>query len=247
MPHHPESINGSVIDSDLSAPFGAEQGVAFTDTFGPFDPNFAWDESVDSFDLGADYANGSNRPWQTTDPTNPLLEPSSFEASLLPHDQDAEASLFGDSFDWANQDNNITSLNLQLSTPAMSVETRSLDCFSRNTSISLELPPGVQNTSLSPGALANVMLYSPHSMYSNDLSVDEGFGDFPQDMRKPVDDFRLFDDGTTSPAMNIGMSTMSNIMFQDLSTFQVHSAWSGRGRDLAQQLELGDDLMQIDE
>lgn len=207
-----EAMLPSLPGSDVPDPFPGESFVNFGDTFGPFDPNFSWED--------ANVFEGPNRPvWLENELMGMQPEGTSFESSFLPpHDE--EASLLGENFDWANVDQDMTTMNLQLATPAVSVKTRSSDAFSCNTSVSVD--PLIQPLpSLSPGAHPYIMLYSPHSLYSTSTSADEGYADLSEDLHKPADDFRLFDDSCgASP-------DMSDSMFQDLSEFPIGSAWSG--------------------
>lgn len=231
------SVNGSTMGSEDSGPLSATE-TPFA-TFGPFNPNFSWNESYNGITPAgpSEYTPSVHGlSWDGESMlTNGATNPSSFETSLTPTDQDP---LFGDNFDWSNMD--YTSMNIQLVTPASSIETRCLDAFSRNPSISLEEPPSGQIPSLSPGAQGNVMLYSPYS--NNERSVDEGYEEFTTDVGKPANDFALFDCSQATSGLR---STSSEQMFQDLATF-VPTGWSGRGTDLAQQLGMND-LMQVDE
>lgn len=233
------SINGSdesLSHSALNTPFMDLEG------FAPFPTNFLWNESYDGFTPSgpSPYTPASQRlSLDAGSMTNAPTMPSSFESSLTPHDQD---SLFTENFDWSNINTNtdFTSLNIQLATPANSIETRPLDAFSRNHSICFDQVPTEQVASLSPGAHGNVMLYSPYSQ--NEGPHDEGYEDFPGDAGKPTEDFALFDSAHASSSMtNAG----NERMFQDLSTF-VPSVWSGRGTELARQLGMNN-LMDVDE
>ncbi|MCJ1226959.1 copper-binding transcription factor [Toensbergia leucococca] len=234
------SVNGMGTPSEGSTPHSnlEEPLMALDDTFNPFDPSFSWNDSYSGFNGAVPNNNGSHIPsWDSASLTTAPTVPSSFESTLTPHDQDP---LFSENFDWSNMDTtNFTSYNVQLITPANSVETRPLDAFSRNPSISVEQPPRGHLPSLSPGAQANLMLYSPYS--NHDVSADEGFGDFASDTGKPTNDFALFDGSNAASSMS---SMTHQSMFQDLSHFP--TAWSGRGTELAQQLGMND-LMQVDE
>ena len=235
------SINGSVVGSDDSTPQSAVDTpfMGMDSTFGPFDPSFAWNESWNGLAPAgpSEYTPNSHRlSWDESMTTAPTL-PSSFETSLTPNGQDP---VFTENFDWSNLNTNYTSMNIQLITPASSIDTRSMDAFSRNPSISLEEPLDVKVPSLSPGAQGNVMLYSPYSQ--NENSADEGYEDFATDAGKPDNDFALFGDSHNASSLS---SADPEQMFQDLATF-VPSNWSGRGTELAQQLGMTD-LMQVDE
>ncbi|KAL9030573.1 MAG: hypothetical protein Q9196_001334 [Gyalolechia fulgens] len=234
------SMNGSedsLPHSALNTPY-----MDVGERFAPFPVNLSWNESYDGYTPSdpSPYTPASHRlSMDTGSVTNAPTVPSSFESSLTPLDQDP---LFTENFDWSNMnaDNDFTSFNIQLVTPASSVETRPLDAFSRNHSISLDLPPNQQPPSLSPGAQGNVMLYSPYSQ--NQGPVDEGYDDFPTEIGKSCGDFNLFDSAHASSSMT---SASNQRMFQDLSTF-VPTVWSGRGTDLARQLGMNT-LMDVDD
>lgn len=234
------SVSGSIAASEESAlvsnietPF-----MALDETFGPLDPTFSWNESYHRLPVAgpSEYTPSTHsQSWDAS--TNALAIPSSFETSLASDDQDP---LFSENFDWSNI-NDFTSYNIQLITPACSVENKPLDAFSRNPSVSLDQPLSghIPIPSLSPGAQGNVMLYSPYS--SSDAAVDEAYDDF--DTEKPATDFALFD---RSPHTTSSMSSTGNEhMFQDLDSM-VPTGWSGRGTDLAHQLGIND-LMQVDD
>lgn len=235
------STNQSVASGplELSGQYGSDSTMGTNDTFGPFDPNFSWIGSHNEYGSGdlTDYSGGSQRPSWDASMTNPSAPLSSFETSLNPQD---EEPLFGDTFDWSNMEPDMTSMNIQLYTPATSIDTRPYEAFSRNPSISLDEQACGQIPSLSPGAQGDAMLYTPYSMHSNDLSVDEGYVEY-HDVLKPGHDFPLFDSSNAASNPN---STSNEGMFQDLSTFP--TGWSGRGTDLAQQFGI-DDMMRIDE
>ena len=237
----PDSLAGSVVDPELPGPFGNEM-MGFTDTFGPMDPNFSWAASGNEFGSGnaTEYSTSTHRTSWDAAMANPLAPLSSFESSS---NQQEEEPLFGTSFDWSNMDQDLTSLNIQLITPATSIDTRPLDAFSRNASISHEGQSGAHIPSLSPGAQGDAMLYSPYSMQSNDPSADEGFVEFNNDLLKPTHDFSLFD--SSNPSLSLNSATNEG-MFQDLSTFNACPTWSGRGTDLVHQLGMGD-LMHLEE
>lgn len=233
------SVNGSIAASEESAPFSSVDTPFMTleDTFGPFNPNINWDEPRNGIGTAdpSPYTPESIGSWDAS--MNHALSGPSFEGSMPPVEDN---SLFTENFDWSNLNTDFTSNNMQLITPATSIETHPLDAISRNPSISYEslkeeLP------SLSPGGHGNVMLYSPYSQ--DECPVDEGFEDFVPDVGKPANDFTLFD--SCRPNQGLGNSG-SEHMFQELSTSPIPSAWSGRGTEFAQQLGVND-LMQVDE
>ncbi|KAG6999310.1 zinc finger transcription factor ace1 [Physcia stellaris] len=232
------SVNGSIAASDdygtlssMDTPF-----MATDDIFPPFDPNIRWDDSYSGLTPagGSSYSSSSHQQSWDAGSTANAPAPGSFETSM------EENPLFTENFDWSNINTDFTSYNIQLVTPATSIDTRSMDAYSRNPSISLEQPaPSGEMPSLSPGAQGNLMLYSPYSQ--NDGPVDEGYEDFVAD-GKPATDFALFDgSGHTS---NMG-SAANGQMFQDLASFGP-TGWSGRGTELAHQLGM-QDIMQVDE
>ena len=233
------SVNGSVAISDESGSLSAVNSpfMDLEHQFGTFNA-INWENPTNNdfntTDPSAYTPNSHRLSWDGEPMSNGSLEPS-FETHVPPLEDE---SLFTQNFDWSNLDTNFTSYNIQLVTPATSIDTRSMDAFSRNPSISLDQPPSSELPSLSPGAQGNVMLYSPFSQ--NDSSIDEGYGDYASEVGKPSNDFALFD----QPNHNVGNAASGN-MFQDLSSV-VPSAWSGRGTDLAQQLGVND-LMQVDE
>lgn len=236
------SVSGSVAASDESAPFSSVETpfMSLEDTFGPFNANINWNEphnsamtanpspyTPESHQLSWDEASMSNAP------TGP-----SFETSVPPVE---DSSLFTDNYDWSNLNTDFTSYNIQLVTPAASIDTQSIDPFSRNPSISMEKPVMDELPSLSPCAQGNVMLYSPYSQ--NDCPVDEGFEDFVGDVVKPPNDFTLFENCQPTPGLGNGGNEH---MFQPLSASAIPCAWSGRGTEFAQQMGVSD-LMQVDE
>lgn len=227
--------HGSVAASEESAPFSVID-TPFNElehTFGSFNTNL-WNNGSSNGLATADpspYTPSTHSlSWGDSSMGNVNTEPS-FETSLPP----VENSIFADNFDWSNMDTNFTSYNIQLVTPATSIDTHSVDAYSRNHSISLEHPSSNELPSLSPCGHGNAMLYSPYSQ--NDNSIDEGYDDFAPEAGKPCNDFALFDHSDHT----LGV-TATGDMFQDLSSVGP-SAWSGRGTDLAQQLGV-DDLMQ---
>lgn len=224
-----ESLNGSMASSEFLGPYTRDTLTSLNDTFGTFDAPFIWGDQHDHIGSEniSDYPASSYSPsWDAAIP-EPAPLPSSFEASLNPQDDEP---IFGSNFDWSNMDHDVTSLNIQLITPATSVHTHPVGAFSRNPSVSHDGPSGFQVPSFSPGAQGDAMLYSPYSMQSNDLSVDEGFVDLNQDTLKPTQDFPLFDG---SHATSNTRATGTEGMFQDLSSFNPPSMWS-------QQLAMAD-------
>ncbi|KAL8772326.1 MAG: hypothetical protein Q9209_002538 [Squamulea sp. 1 TL-2023] len=226
---------GSRSHSVLNTPF-----MDIDNRFTPFEVNnFAWNESYDGMNPAnpSPFTPSQRLSLDAGSLTNAPSNPSSFETLLTPHDH-----LLTENYDWSNMEmnNDYTSLNIQLATPASSIETRPLDAFSYNPSICVDQVPSGQIPSLSPGAQGNVMLYSPYSQ--NEGSVDEGYEDFSADAGKPTEDFPLFD---SAPGSSSITSNDNQRMFQDLSNF-VPSVWSGRGTALAQQLGMNN-LMEVDE
>ncbi|KAL8993850.1 MAG: hypothetical protein Q9169_006038 [Polycauliona sp. 2 TL-2023] len=232
------SMNGSEDSrshSALDTPY-----MDLDDRFAPFEANdYPWGESYHGMNPAnpSPFTPSSQRlSLDAGSMANAPTNPPSFENLLTPHDH-----VFTENYDWSNIDTNsdFTSLNIQLATPASSIETRPLDAFGYNPSICVDQAPTGQIPSLSPGAQGNVMLYSPYSQ--NDSTVDEGYEEFSIDGGKPTEDFSLFDSVPGSSSMT---SNGSQRMFQDLSF--VPSVWSGRGTALAQQLGMNN-LMELDE
>ena len=141
------------------------------------------------------------------------LPSSSYGTSM----EEIDPPLFNGTFDWSNMDMNadFTSMNVQLFTPATSIESRPLDQYgsSRNPSISLEQP--MEKTNLSPGAEGGAMLYSPAE---HPFAMDESFEDFTTGMGKPTEDFTLF---------NTEASQSGNInLFGDMPAFHPDTLWN---------------------
>ncbi|MCJ1287150.1 copper-binding transcription factor [Xylographa opegraphella] len=214
-----DTTSGSRIATELAGPYANDGMTGFADTFGAFDPAFSWNGQNDHFGAGnmIDYSTESHRPSWDAALSEPPVLPSTSDNS---HE---EEPIFGNNFDWSNMDHDVAPLNVQLITPATSVQTHPFDAFSRNPSISQEAPPCGQIPSLSPGAQGDAMLYSPYSIYSHDLSADEGFVDFNHEVIKPTRDFSLFDSRDACSSTN---TTGDEDMFQDLSTFNVPANWS---------------------
>jgi hypothetical protein len=132
---------------------------------------------------------------------------------------------------WDNVDNDYTVMSMQLLTPARSVERQVVDSFASNHSICLPSPPLPQQkiSNLSPGGQGNIMLYSPQSN-----TVDEGYDDLYDAVRKPVGDFTLFEssanshrhhrrDGMDSSSGSFGSGTdNTNPMFPPLTNYGRH-------------------------
>ena len=234
----PNSLSGSFITSESSTPYLNQSLLGFNEPFGPFSPGLSWHEPS-NFTSGnpSDYTENSRQPtWDAASTVELPAALLSFEPSLTPQD---EEPIFGTNFDWSNMD--YASLNIQLNTPAASVDTHPCDAFSRKPSISYDQTSINNIPSLSPGAQGDAMLYSPYSTNSNDISVDETYGEFAHDIQKPTHDFSLFGDtNATSSLSSLGNESM----FQELTSF-IPSTWSGRSTDLAQQFGL--DLMQADQ
>lgn len=223
----PRSVNGSVASSDESIPQSTSENGWMNPTFAPLTPDFIYGQLQETSPVSLQH-----QPWD---------EPSMNISNIPPH-YDATSSpltfdpLFTDNFDWSNI-NDVSSFNLQLFTPANSVDNLSGDAYSRHPSVSLEHPPSGQIPSLSPGAQGNVMLYSPFS--NNDSAIDEGYEDFSADLRKPGTDFALFGESKASSAGTAGM------MFQDLGSLQ--TAWPVPAADFSHQFGLHEDSMQVED
>ena len=230
------STSGGHSASHMTTPL-MENDLPYDD-FSSVDPVFWHMPGYSTGQSSAYPASTFQAPWDTTVAINTQSLLSSFEPSNIPEEED----IFGQNhFDWSNlnMDNDFASMNIQLYTPAASVEPQSFDAFSRNTSVSFDQPLNMQKQSFSPGGMADAMLYSPSSSY-HDPNNDETFVDY-NDIQKPTHDFALFGDSQTGSSL---ASADNEAMFQDLSKINMASAWSGRGTDLAEHLGL--DLMQVD-
>jgi hypothetical protein len=202
----------------------------FGEIFGPIDTNFNWNSGVtNSMYPNSNMVESHRTSWDSNVATS-SAGASNFE----------EESLFGSNFDWSNMDHDLASLNIQLATPATSVEHHPGQIYDHHTSISLDQsPPAPSNTSLSPGAHADAMLFTPYSTAANEIHIDEGFDEYTQDLvPRPMRDFNLFD--------NSGMSnlTADGAMFEDLSALA--AGWPAKSDELA-QLGMMDDVLRMEE
>ena len=234
----PNSTNSPLASLESPTSFPNNSLLGNSEAFSPFNPEFSW-QDLDNFssENHSAYTSTSHRAdWNPTSESERPLALTSFEPSLTPQD---EEPIFGTNFDWSNMD--YTSLNIQLNTPATSVETRPCDLSSRNNSISCNPRTNASILSLSPGAQADAMLYTPYTTNSNDIGVDETYGEFTHDIQKPIHDFSLFGGSNATSSLS---SLGNEGMFQELTSF-MPSTWSSRGMDFAQQLGL--DTMQIDQ
>lgn len=223
----PHSVNGSVASSEESIPQSTSENGWMDPTFAPLTPHFTYGHLREFSPVSL-----RHQPWE--EPSMNISNiPPQFDATSPPLNFDP---LFTDNFDWSNL-NDVSSFNLQLFTPANSVDNLSGDAYSRNASVSLEHPLSGQIPSLSPGAQGNVMLYSPFS--NNDSAIDEGYEDFSVDLRKPGTDFALFGESKASSAGTAGM------MFQDLGSLQ--TPWPVPAADFGHQFGLLEDTMQVED
>ncbi|EEH21548.2 hypothetical protein PABG_03764 [Paracoccidioides brasiliensis Pb03] len=111
--------------------------------------------------------------------------------------------------DFDNMDSEYITMNMQLLTPAQSVEVHGLSPFSRNTSVSGLSPTSVSeqkiSSNLSPTGQGNLMLYSPNSQQNIDEGFHDAYGNHSNNhMGKPNGDFTLFESpgDTTTSAQN---------------------------------------------
>lgn len=221
------SVNGSVASSDESIPQSTSENDWMDPTFAPLSPDFSYGQIQDFSPVSLQH-----QPWD--DPSMNISNiPLQFDTTSPTVEMDP---IFSANFDWSNL-NDTSSFNVQLQTPANSVDSLSVDAYSRNPSVSREYPLNGQIPSLSPGAQGNVMLYSPFS--NNDSGIDEGYDDFGVDVKKPGTDFALFGESKASSAGTAGM------MFQDLESIQ--NIWSGRAADFGHHYGLHDETMQVDD
>ncbi|KAK2857299.1 hypothetical protein FQN49_004843 [Arthroderma sp. PD_2] len=100
-------------------------------------------------------------------------------------------------------ENEYTSMNVQLLSPAQSIEAQAMKSHSEPESLCLPVPAMDKNSNISPAGHGNVMLYSPTS-YDNDEGFDDGFECMNLDMGKQAGDFTLFG----SPEDNMAASGM---------------------------------------
>ena len=211
----PSTASGSVADT---SPY-LSMHEAYTPS--PFEPSFTYPPQPNqALTPQSPFTPASHRlSLDSTAGNNETTLPSSFEPPL----GDLDMPLFNDTFDWSNMDTNFQTMNIQLFTPAASVESRPMDAYhSRNPSISLDQPIP-SNGNLSPGAQGAVMLYSPH-----EGAADEGFDEFTTtEMGKPTNDFALFDDSRPDSSLG-GHGSMS--LFQDMPPFHSQT-WGGQTFD----------------
>ena len=221
-----ESVHTPDLQANFGDTFAHEAPTNFGDLFGPIDNHFSWN------DAGIDYNNiqqveasdSSHRPsWDSNFTGQSAIQPN-FE----------DQSLFGANFDWANMNHDLTSLNIQLATPATSVDQLSTQAFNRTASMSMDRSPqSVSHPSLSPGGQGDAMLYTPFSAPSNDMPLDEGYDEFTQDLvARPTRDFSLFDQASGMSAMSIPSEAA---MFEDLSTLPGGGAWPGKEANLMEE------------
>ena len=134
--------------------------------------------------------------------------------------------VFEDNFDWSNMnvDNDFTTFNvnttynIQMITPATSVQNYPAGNFNHSGTACVEEPKSADSTTLSPGGQGNVTLLSP-SYSTHDGFCDEGYEEFATKTGKPTHDFALYDSAPEN-------STGSQQLFQDLSPF-MPPAWNG--------------------
>ncbi|KAF3481958.1 zinc finger transcription factor [Arthroderma uncinatum] len=124
-------------------------------------------------------------------------------------------------FDMA--ENEYTSMNVQLLSPAQSIEAQAMKSHSGPETLCLPVPAMEKNPNISPAGHGNVMLYSPAS-YDNDEGFDDGFECMDMEMCKQAGDFTLFgspeDNNMTASGMVGNSSESWNIssMFPPLGT-----------------------------
>ena len=232
------SVSGSILPLDESTSYVKDHVLEFDETFGAFNPDLSWNGSNDDFGNNpvSEYTNGSHRPsWDAASSADPLSLTTPFESLLTPQDVQQD---FLDNFDWSNMgnmDNDYQSMNVQLFTPAASVDNLPYVDSNRNNSSSFEQAQKIDIQSFSPGAQENTMLYSPFSNHANDFGADETYGDFTSDIQKSAQDFTLYSD---SNVPSVTSSLINQSMFQDLNN--ISSTWSDRGSDLARQFGMSD-------
>ena len=218
-----ESREDHLQTPDLQGAFGenfaSETPSNFAEIFGPVDGGFPWN------DTSADYSN--LQPGESSTDSHRASWDSAFTGPSAMQPNFEDQSLFGTNFDWSNMNHDLTSLNIQLATPATSVEHMPAQAFSRTESISLDRSPqSASHPSLSPGGHGDAMLYTPFSAPSNEMSIDEGYDDFTQDLvARPTRDFNLFDQPSNMSALSINGESA---MFEDLASLAGGAMWTGK-------------------
>ena len=193
------SVNGSIAST---SPY-LSMNEAYTPS--PFEPHFTFNQPTQTLTPQSPFTPASHHLSFDPNAGNNATLPSAFNPSL------EDEPLFNGTFDWSNMDTDFTSMNIQLFTPATSIDSRPVDAFhSRQTSLDHEAP---KDTKLSPGAQGQVMLYTPQEQ-----ALDETFGGFMTDMGKPTNDFALFDDS--------GPATGHMSLFEAMPPFQSQT-WVG--------------------
>lgn len=193
-------------DFDINNPFAPQLDFsAFQASLEAGDPN----EYVPSLDMHIPSVPSSATTPDGTGPMGPgtLTDESPFEPTH-------PTPNFNVDFD--NLDNEYTVMNMQLLTPAQSVEVHGLRSFSRNPSPTCPEPQQKTNVNhnFSPAGQGNLMLYSPNSQERErdldldlDIDMDEGFHDGFDNyhnhnshigMGKPNGDFTLFESPSTT-------------------------------------------------
>ena len=191
--------------------------------FGPFDSNAAW---IDTNDVSNMSMNTAPPAWDSDSAmtTSPSIE--SPYATTMRFDE----SMFGTDFDWANTGGDLQQYNAQLATPAHSASHHPMDAFSRHPSVSMDQHAPLAMSSLSPGAQADQMLFTPCSNKENEFMSDEGYGEVTLDIHKPAFDFSLFDNSHNENGTQFGTQEM----FPELGA--MHHNWAGRS-DTDMQME----------
>ena len=194
--------------------------------YGPVDTDMAWDESfsphLSAHPSSSDDFTHWEGPSMIIPPTAaPLMERTPFQDEL-------PRPLFEENLDWSNMNleddfttnpfNVDTTYNVQLVTPATSVDHYPLDMFHPGGTAGVEHPDAVHPTKLSPGGQGHVTLLSP-SYSSHDALHDEGYDEFTTEAGKPTHDFALYGNGADPHAG-------SQKLFHELSPF-MPVAWNG--------------------
>ncbi|KAK2748427.1 copper-binding transcription factor [Onygenales sp. PD_40] len=145
-------------------------------------------------------------------------------------------------YDFDNMNDEYTTMNLQLMTPVHSVESRTMDSFSRNSSICGPSPTALDHNicNLSPAGQGNVMLYSPNSQ-----DIDEGYHEH---MGKPNADFTLFESPIDTNRNGMHGQSSGNFggdsnfpSLDNFSTGQFSNTWTGEINPM--DLHRDDDFM----
>ena len=218
------SIAGSTSTAnffDTTSPLN--QSLFGTDGYTPIDTNVTWNESYNSMpSAGPSASDAGQFSWEG--PTMIVPPTAAPVIGTTPASEQLPLPVFEDQFDWANMDldqdfTTTTSFNVQMVTPASSVQNHPLGAFDCNASAYVQDIKANHVPSLSPGGQGDVTLLSP-SYSSHEALVDEGYEEFATEAGKPTHDFDLYGSSGYSKDTN----TASQQLFHDLSPL-MPAAW----------------------